>query len=327
MTVTIAIIGLGQIGGSIGLALGEHKDLVRRTGHDREPNVSRAAERMGAVDKVHFNLPNAAAEADLVILSLPMDQMRETLAVIASELRQGAVVMDTGPVKETVAAWAAELLPKDRHYVGLTPVINPAYLTEAETGLDAAHPDLFKNGMIAIAAPPGASSDALKMAADLTRLLGSAPLFADAAEVDGLMAATHLLPQLLAAALLNATVDQPGWREGRKLAGRPYAQATAPAAAGLPETLAASVLLNRDNILRLIDGASAALHALRGDIAAGDAVSLQKRLERAHEGHERWLRERQAGDWTAVDGAPGAEMPNSSEIFGRLLGVGRKTKK
>jgi prephenate dehydrogenase len=140
MTVQITIVGLGQIGTSFGLALANQPDLVRRIGHDRQAEVARNAEKMGAVDKVVFNLPAAVREADLVLLSVPIDQVRETMAIIAPELKEGSVVMDTAPVKEVVAAWASDLLPADRHYVGLTPVLNPLYLDESVTGAEAAIP-------------------------------------------------------------------------------------------------------------------------------------------------------------------------------------------
>src|SRR3990172_2420099 len=126
MTIQITIVGLGQIGASVGLALREHGELVRRIGHDRDFGIARRAEKMGALDKVVINLPSAVREADLVLLAIPIDQMRDTLEVIREDLNEGVVVMDTSPVKEAVAAWAAELLPPERHYVGLTPVINPA---------------------------------------------------------------------------------------------------------------------------------------------------------------------------------------------------------
>ena len=72
MTVQITILGLGQIGTSIGLALNEHKDLVRRIGNDADNNIARQAEKMGsAIDQVIFNLPSAVRQADLVILAPP----------------------------------------------------------------------------------------------------------------------------------------------------------------------------------------------------------------------------------------------------------------
>ena len=244
MTIQITIVGLGQIGTSVGLALTGQTELLRRIGYDKDLETARRAEKMGALDRVDNNLPSAVREADLVLLSVPMDQIRDTMAAIAQDLKEGSVVMDTGPVKETAAAWAGELLPNDRYYVGLTPVFNPAYLHDTDSGLDAARADLFHGGLMAIVAPTRSNSEAIKLAADLTRLLGATPLFADPLEMDGLMAATHLLPQLLAAALLNATVDQPGWHEGRKVAGRAYAEGTAPIAfLNDPQSLRTSVLL------------------------------------------------------------------------------------
>jgi prephenate dehydrogenase len=325
MTVQITIVGLGQIGTSFGLALANQPELVRRIGHDRQADIARKAEKMGALDKVVFNLPAAVREADLVLLSVPVDQLRETLAIIAPELKEGSVVMDTAPVKEVVAAWASELLPADRHYVGLTPVLNPQYLDEAVTGVEAAHADLFHGGLIAIVAPPNTPSEAIKLAADLTRLVGGNPFFVDPLEIDGLMAATHLLPQLLAASLINSTADQPGWREARKVAGRAYAEASGPIVhLGDPKALKSSLLQNRENSLRVIDSAIAALQIIRNDIDTQDGDALLGRLERARVNREKWWNERQAGDWIESDEAPPPEVPG---LFGRMFGVGRKPKK
>ncbi len=323
MTVQITIVGLGQIGASVGLALKEHTELVTRIGHDRRFDIAKQAEKLGAVDKIIPNLPKSVRDADIVLLALPVDQIRETMEYIAQDLKEGVVVMDTAPVKEVVAAWAGELLPSGRHYVGLTPVINAAYLHGVESGVEAARADLFRNGMMAIVAPPRTSSEAIKLAADLTRLLGASALFADPAEIDGVMAATHLLPQILAAALLNATVDQPGWREGRKMAGRAYAEVTGPVVhLSEPKTLQASVFLNRDNVLRSIDSVLSALHALRTDILEENQDALEDRLERSRQGRERWWRERQTSDWAASEATAAPDVPSSSDVFGRLLGFG-----
>jgi prephenate dehydrogenase len=321
MTIQFTIIGLGQIGASIGLALAERQNLLYRVGHDRDVQIARQAEKLGAVDHIELNLPNAVRKAEVVLLALPLDQIQETLSLIAPDLKEGAVVMDTGPIKQEVIAWAEKLLPADRYYVGLTPSINPAYLHEAGAGLEAAHADLFQSGVMAIVTPPRTNSGVIKLATDLTALLGSSPLFADAAEVDGLMAAMHILPQLLAAALLNATVDQPGWREGRKLAGRPYAQATAPIVyADLVQALKSEVWLNQANVLRLLDGTIAALETVRSDISTQNDGALKGRLEKAHQGRQKWLQERQAANWVD-EGVPPIDIPESPGVLGRLFGI------
>ena len=322
MAIQLTIIGLGQIGASVGLALADKKDLLVRVGHDRNIPVARQAEKLGALDRVEINLPNAVRNASLVLLALPIDQIRETMQLIAPDLKEGAVVMDTGPIKEVVAAWAEELLPEGRHYIGLTPVINPEYLHSTDSGIEAARADLFRRGLLAIVTPSGANSDAIKLAADLTRLLGATPLFADPAEIDGLMAATHTLPQLLAAALLNATVDQPGWREARKVAGRTYAEATAPIVhLGEAKTVRASVLLNQANVKRVLDSAIAALQAIRSDIDTEDATVLEEHLGRAKKGRDKWWYDRQIADW-ANEETPPLQIPENPGVLGRLFGVG-----
>jgi len=326
MAVQVTIIGLGQIGTSIELALTEHKQILHRVGHDRDLGIARRAEKMGALDKVMINLPAAVREADLVILSLPIDQIRETLSLIGQDLKESAVVMDTGPVKEVVASWAKELLPEGRHYVGLTPVLNPVYLHDLDSGLNAAHPDLFRGGLVAIVSPPRVPSEAIKLAADLTRLLGANPMFVDPLEIDGLMAATYIVPQLMAAALLNTTVDQPGWREGRKVAGRSYAEVTSPIAQLTDHrSLRSAAVLNRENVLRVMDGLIAALQVIRSDIEDEAEEALDERLGRARRGREEWWKQRLTSDWVGEE-PPAPETPNASEWFGRLLGLGRKSK-
>lgn len=323
MTFQISIIGLGQIGASFGLALAERKDLIRRVGHDKEIKIARQAEKLGAVERVELNLPKAVRAAELVILCLPLHQLRETMELIAPELKEGAVVMETGLAKEQAAKWAAEMFPDGRHYVGLTPVLNPAYLHEMDSGIAAAHADLFKNGLMGIVAPSQTDSRAIKLAADLTGMVGANPLFADPLEIDGLMAATHLLPQLLAAGLLNTTIDQPGWREARRVAGRAYAVATEPVdQLDEPEGLGAAAILNRENLLRTLDSLIAALSGMRSDIDQQDEGSLNERLDNARQGRLRWWMERQAGDWVQEE-LPKVEIPRVPGSIGRLFGLGK----
>ena len=326
MTVKLTIVGMGQIGTSVGLALAEEGERIHRIGHDRELRAARRAEKMGALDKVSINLLSAVEEADLVLLSLPVDQIQETLAAIKDDLKPAAVVMDTGPAKMQVSSWAAELLPEERYYVGLTPVLNPLYLHDIDSGAEAAHPDLFRDGIMGIVSPPGSPSEAIKLAADLTRLLGATPLFADPLEMDGLVAATHILPQLMAAGLLNSTVDQPGWQEGRKIAGRSYAEVTAPVMyPSEPSTLTTAAMLNRENVMRVLDGALAAINAIRSDLSNEDSKTLEERLNRAREGRQVWLQGRMVANW-AADETTSVEAPTSSEVFGRLIGRGKKKK-
>jgi len=324
MTLQITIVGLGQIGASLGLALGTHKDQVHRTGHDHIILVARQAEKMGAVDKITLNLPAAVRDADLVLLTLPLDQIRATLEIIAPILKEGAVVMDTAPAKEAMITWTDELLPAGRYYVGLTPVLNPAHLHKPASGIEAAAADLLYGGMMAIVAPARTPPQAVQLASDLARLVGTKAYFTDPFEMDGLMASTHVLPQLLAAALLNATLDQPGWSEGRKVAGRSFTEVTNPILHPTPpQALRAAALLNQKNIVRILEDVIASLQAIRDEVANDDAKALDQRLADLRHGREEWWQQRQASQWSS-EGTPSVDLPASGDMFGRMLGMGRK---
>jgi prephenate dehydrogenase len=320
MTIQVTILGLGHMGTSIGLALGEHKDLVRRIGNDAEPNIAKRAEKMGAVDQVVYNLPSAVRQADLVILALPVDEMHEVLKIISTDLKEGAVIIDVSTAKEAAARWAAELLPPDRYFVAWTPAINPSYLLDTNSGIGAAHADLFQNCLIFITTPPGTAAAAIKLASDLTTLVGGKPFFADQAEVDGLLAASSLLPELTAAAMIHAVMDQPGWAEGRKLAGRQFALATAPILGFDGEqAIAPAALENSENVVRMIDNLIASLTSLRIAIKNKDTAGLQTQVQGAQEDRENWIGERKINDWASIDSPPSG-LPTPGDVLGRLVG-------
>jgi len=320
MTVQVTILGLGQIGASIGLALGKHKDLVHRIGNDAEPMIAKRAEKMGAVDHIVFNLPAAVRQADLVILALPVGEMHEVLKIISTELKEGAVIIDASNAKEAAARWAAELLTPARYFVAWTPTMNPAYLHDTISGLDSAHADLFQDCLIFITTPPGTPAPAIKLASDLTTLVNGKPFYADQAEVDGLLAANQLLPELTAAALIHAIMNQPGWGEGRKLAGRQFAIATLPIQ-GFDgnQTIAAAALENQANAVRVIDNLIASLTHLRTAIQNNDANDLQEQILQAQESRENWLGQRNVNDWASIENPPNA-LPTAGEVLGRLVG-------
>ena len=332
MSVQITIVGLGQIGSSIGLALKAHDVNIHRVGHDKDPQAGKEAQRIGAVDDVKYNLPASVRDAKIVILALPLAEIRETLKIIATDLQEGALVLDTAPAKSTLAAWAKELLPEGRHYIGLTPAINPNYLHGTEFGVKAAKADLFEKGLIVVNAPRGTPGNVFNLAMELVNLLGAMPLLMDTAEADGIFSAMHVLPQLAAAALLSATVDKPGWQEARKLAGRPYASVTAGAAyhddmLSLGET----ALENRENIVRLLNAYITSLLNLRDEISENDRDALLERLGEAWKGRARWLDERTAAEWLKGEGqevdAPSFGDRVNQMLFGGLMTDRQKGRK
>jgi prephenate dehydrogenase len=324
MSVQITIVGLGQIGSSIGLALKAHGVDAHRVGHDKDPQAAKDSQQAGAVDDVKYNLPASVREAKIVVLALPLAAVRETLEIIVPDLQEGTIILDTAPAKTTIAAWARELIPPGRFYIGLTPAINPEYLHGTDFGVKAARVDLFERGLMAVNAPSGTPGNVFDLVMEFVHLLGAVPLLMDTIEADGLFSAMHVLPQLAAAALLDTTVDQPGWQEARKLAGRPYATVTAGAAYHDDViSLGASALENRENVVRLLNAYIASLIRMRDEIEASDHKALTERLEDAWQGRIRWLDERSAAEWLKGEGqqidAPSFGDRVNQMLFGSMM--------
>jgi len=327
MTIQMTIVGLGQIGASIGLALADQKNKIRCLGFDADSAIERQAMKMNAVESITSNLPKTVVESDIVMLALPVNALREMLEIIAPKVKEGAVVMDVAPAKVAMINWTQELLPAGRYYVGLSPAINGEHLEARGLSLKVAHRDLFRKSLVGIVTPPGIPPAAIRLATDLVSLLGAEHLFFDAVEVDSLMAAVHLLPQLASAALLDATVKQPGWHEARRLTGRVYADATGTLVhSGGPDGLANAAMLSGEHTLRVLDNLIAALQDIRAEIQDGQVEILREHLRQSYEDHLSWWAQRQKSSLLTEELAAHSELPTSSQMFRQLWGGGRKPK-
>ena len=328
MAVQITIIGLGQVGSSIGLALAGQKN-IKRVGHDKDFEIARLAQKNGAVDEAKLNLPSSVVDANVVILSLPLSEIRDTLRYIAQDLQEGTVVLDTAPAKGQVAAWFNELIPQGRYYVGLAPAVGADHLHGIDLGVNSARADLFTNGLFVVNAPHGTPGEAVRLATDLVDLLGAKAMISDAIEADGLLASTHILPQLVSAALLEATVNQPGWAEARKVAARPYAAATSAVAYhDEARSLSEAALGNRENVVRMIDIYVAALLKVRDEIENGNAASLGALLENSVKSRDLWIAERTKADWQTMESVEKQSFGDklSHMFLGNMLERGKKKK-
>ena len=216
----IAIVGLGFIGGSIGLALQQQGRGMVIIGHDRDPSRARQARHLGAIDRTEWNLIRACEGADVVVLALPPDGLRNTLEAIAADLRSGCLITDTATVKGTVLRWAEELLPPHAAFVGGDPIVR-----SFGQGLDAARSDLFRDQLYCLTPAASASPAAVQQSVEFVRLLGARPYFVDAEEHDGIRAAVEHLPAMLMT-LLGREVDRsPAAHEMRQMKGQLLAQA------------------------------------------------------------------------------------------------------
>lgn len=282
----IAIIGLGRIGGSIGLALKNTKLDLEIVGHDKDLGVAGRAQKRGAVDKTDWNLIGACEGAGLIVLALPLDAIQDTLSALKPYIQPGVIVTDTAATKAPVLEWA-NALPPGVHFIGGHPILKwdrPAGVR----GIANADANLFQDATYCITPALTAQATAIDSVSNFIKLLGAKPYFIDAVEHDGLSAGMQHLPALLATALASSTTASQGWRELGRLASADYRAATdlmPPEAKSANEQFMA----HRADLVRWVDTIIAELHDLRAILEREDAGALQARVQAAIEKREQWL--------------------------------------
>lgn len=310
----ITIVGLGLIGSSIGLALAQGERDFELVGHDKDANAAGLAKKMKAVDRTEWNLISACEGADLLILALPLHAIHDTLQAVAAELKPGCVVLDTASLKTPTVAWANDLLPDGNNYIGTNPIV-----ASQVSGGAAARANLFERITWAVCPTVTTAETAVKTAVDLITRVGSHPLFLEPAEHDSMMAAVEQLPAFLSMALMAGVVAQPGWREMRQLAGGQF-ESTSHLVGADPQGLASMILSNQANLARWIALYIDKLMEWQALLASGDAQALGAALEDATAQRNRWLAQRQTGQW---EDRSGGEMPEKRQVYGSFLGMGR----
>lgn len=291
MALRIAVIGLGLVGSSIGLALKKEGSGLEIVGHDKDHEAARRAHKNGCVDRTEWNLISACDGADLVVISTPLGGIRSTLTAIAGELKEGCVVTDTASLKVPVLEWARESLPATVPFVGGHPIAQKPRVD----GEPAA--DLFAGALYCLTPATNAPPAALQRASDLAEAIGAKPYYMDAAEHDGLVAVVEQVPLLLGLALLDVASLSPARREIARLSSADFGRAIEPLT-GDAQKLSEVCALNGTNVARWLDSLLARLSTLREFVAGQEGESLQEAFARALEARVAWARAESEGGET-----------------------------
>ena len=283
----VAIIGLGLIGGSLGLALkragGAEMEI---SGFSRKPETVSKALSLGVVDKAEAELSAAVERASMVIIATPVLTIRNILEQIAAHLPAQCIVTDTGSTKMEVMKWAQHLLPPTVDFIGGHPMTGKEI-----SGLDGAEAELFNGCIYCLTPKSSASSEAVQSMTRVVRLVGANPLFIDPAAHDNFVAAVSHLPMLLSAALVSATANDPSWAEMSRLAATGYRDLSR-LALGDPEMSRDICLTNQVNIVNWMDQYIEELRKYRRLISEG-GEELMEAFLRAQQARRKWLQERQ----------------------------------
>lgn len=190
---TLALVGLGQIGGSIGLSLAVDRRW-RRIGFDRDGEVARRALEAGAVDAVAESIASACAGADLAVIATPVDTIPSCIAAAAAALPGGAALLDTGSARAGITEALAAAAQRGVHAVGGHPIAG-----NEGHGFASARAGLFRDAGFALFAAGEASPPAIVR--ELVEALGARPLDVGPGEHDAALARTSHLPYLVARSL------------------------------------------------------------------------------------------------------------------------------
>lgn len=266
---SVAIIGLGLLGGSTGLAVQQFLPDVATTGWDMDPATrARAAER-GLVGTVCDDPAAAVADADLVILCVPVGAMAAAAAAIAPGLKPGVVVSDVGSSKQTVASALAAALPG----VAVIPA-HPVAGTE-RSGPDAGFASLFQQRWCIITPPEAADPAQVQALSRFWEALGAKVEVMTAQHHDMVLAITSHLPHLIAYTIVGTADDLEGVTQGEviKYSAGGFRDFTRIAASD-PTMWRDVFLTNKDAVLGMLQRFTEDLTALQRAIRVGDGQQL-----------------------------------------------------
>lgn len=282
----VAIIGLGLIGGSIGLALKQANESGRDiVGYARRHKTASTALRLGAIDRAETNLTDVVREAEIVIIATPVLTIKEILSQIADCLSTGCIVTDTASTKLQVMKWAKEILPPTVNFIGGHPMAG-----KETYGIEAAEPGLFQGCAYCLTPAEKASPQAIDTVTNMIKKMGAMPVLIDAPEHDNLVAGISHLPMLLSAALVSATAKDASWHKMSKLAASGYHDLSR-LASGNPEVNAHICLSNQKAILRWMDKFSQELERYRQLVTTAGDKRLEQALTEANKSRQEWLSE------------------------------------
>ena len=274
---TVAVVGTGLIGASVGLALRRLGHRVR--GHDADPAHLDTAVRVGAVDVAADSAAEAVAGADLVVLAVPPSVIAGMAETLADHRAPGTILTDVGSVKRDVVALMERVAPDGVHVVGGHPMAG-----SHEHGPAHAFADMFVGATWLLTPTPRTDPGALQRLSDLVGAIGGRVVVVDPDAHDPLVAVISHLPQLTATTLMTLAAERARRQDARLLllAGGGFRDATRVAASN-PEMWLDICRENREAIVAVLDEYAARIGQLRMMLFEGDEDRLASLLTDARE--------------------------------------------
>jgi len=284
----LVIVGVGLIGGSFALALKEAGAVGRVVGVGRGASNIRSALELGIIDAAGALDGTTFGDADLVLLAVPVGQMRAVMRSIAPLLGARTVVTDAGSTKENVVALARrELKGALSRFVPGHPIAG----TE-KSGAESAFAGLYRERRVVLTPLEGTDPGALALVRAAWERCGASVFQLQPREHDAVLAAVSHLPHVLAYALVDQVARHKNAKQLFSYAAGGFRDFTR-IASSHPEMWRDICLANRKALLAEIGRYGAKLERVRKMLERGDARALDALFSGARDARKRWLKDAQ----------------------------------
>ena len=272
---SVTIVGVGLIGASLGLALKKAGVVTKVLGVGRSKENLDQAQKMGAIDGV-VDLVEAAKQSDVIVLCMPVAQMRATFEIIEPHLEPRTMITDAGSTKGDVILAAKEVLGKKAcQFVPAHPIAGGA-----QHGASAAKADLFQGKQTIVCPLQENSPEDISLIMDFWESVGSVVKKIGVVQHDAIYAAVSHLPHLLSYALMASVVNSEDADQKLDHVGAGFKDFTRIAASS-PEMWRDICIGNRAAILQELDRYLLIVNHMRKLVAEGDGEGLEKLFNKA----------------------------------------------
>lgn len=281
MIENLTIIGVGLIGGSLARALRAANAVQNITGYGRTISHLQQALELNVIDRVASNIKDAVADADVVVLAVPVETLIDFLAQLADVLLDKTIVTDVGSVKGNILEAAKKNL--GTHFSRFVPG-HPIAGTE-KSGVANSFPELFQQHKVILTPEANTDTNAISVIQNMWQQAGAEVVLMNSDKHDQLLAASSHLPHILAYALVENLVRRDDYEEIFDLAAGGFRDFTRIASSD-PEMWRDICMANRDALLESLHGFQKDLKKIYAAIKEGDGDTLSEIFSRAKQARD-----------------------------------------
>ena len=320
MAKTIYIAGLGLIGASMALGIKRDHPDYEILGYNRSQASRDIALDRGMIDRATDDFASFAPLADIIILTLPIQQTLTFIEKLASlDLKEGVIISDAGSTKSTIVSTAEKCFAdKSVRFVGAHPMAG-----SHKTGAASADVNLFENAYYIFTPSSLTTPDTLEEMKELLSGLHARFIEIDAEEHDRVTSQISHFPHILASGLMEQTASYAEEHEmARRFAAGGFRDMTR-IAESEPGMWTSILLSNRETIIERIEDFKGRLDEIEQAISKGDENQIWNFFNQAREQRQAMEIHKRGGVDSSYDLY--VDVPDEEDVILRILELLRGT--